>query len=326
MRIPTTLVFVALLFSTSIPLAAANPSIIQKYSTELRHAGHEIWYVTTRHLPQYENFQQSIDKIGYYKMEGKAWNKKAPTEFHSAEDIDTMIVVHGSPASVSLVSEVCLDVYQHIQAVIPESKTRMRFVIWSWPADRQVTGLVKEFRDQAIRSQPQGYYLGHVIDRCREKNDTVVVGYSMGARVASCALHLLAGGDSEFAPEIKPVSNNKVSYLIVAGAINRDWLEPNQHFGKALTMTDRFLNIYNSTDPLLKRYPKLYPKEKSRPDATGYKGLFSHANLESFGIPVEEINVTAAAGKTHDIRYITRDTETLKKIWTRLLKPAFEEN
>ena len=81
----------------------------------------------------------------------------------------------------------------------------------------------------------------------------------MGARVASCALHLLAGGESEFAPKINPVSNTKVSYLIVAGAINRDWLEPNQHFGKALTVTDRVLNIYNSTDPLLKRYPKLYP-------------------------------------------------------------------
>ena len=326
MRILTTLAFVAILLCTSARLAAANPSVLQNYSTKLRHEGHEIWYVTTRHLPQYEDLEQSIDKIAYYKMEGQAWNKKQASEFHSAENLDTMIVVHGSPATVALVSEVCIDVYQHMQIIIPESKKRMRYVIWSWPADRQVTGIVREFRDQARRSQPQGYYLGHVIDRCRENNNTVVVGYSMGARVASCALHLLAGGKSEFAPEIKPISDNKVSFLIVAGAINRDWLEPGQHFGKALSETNRFLNIYNSTDPLLKRYPKLYPKEKSRPEATGYKGLFSHDELTSFGIPIEEINVTAAAGKSHDIRYITRDTETLKKIWARLLRPAFEGN
>lgn len=307
-------------------LTAADPDVLKKYSTELRHSGHEIWYVTTRHLPQYDNLEESVSKIGYYKMEGDNWTKKSAQQFNQPQDLDTLIVVHGSPATVSLVSEVCLDVYQDIQAIIPESKKRMRYVIWSWPADRQVTGIVKEFRDQARRSQPQGYYLAHVIDKCRAKNDTVVVGYSMGARVASCALHLLAGGKSEFTPAIQPTSTNKVSYLIVAGAINRDWLEPGQHFGNALKSADRFLNVYNSTDPLLKRYPKLFPKEKSHPDATGYKGLFSHANLEDFGIPVEEINVSAAAGKSHDIRYITRDTETLKKIWARLLEPVFDES
>ncbi len=305
---------------------AANPSIIQNYTTNLRHEQHEIWYITTRHLPQYKGLQDSVGDIGYYKMEGKSWNKKQSSEFHAAENMDTMIVVHGSPATVSLVSEVCLDVYQHIQVIIPDNKKRMRFVIWSWPADRQVTGLVKEFRDQARRSQPQGYYLGRFIDQCRIKNDTVVVGYSMGARVASCALHLLAGGTSEFTPTITAQSKNKVTYLIVAGAINRDWLEPGQHFGKALNVVDRFLNVYNSTDPLLKRYPKLYPKSQSRPDAAGFLGLYSHANLETFGIPIEEINVSAAAGKSHDIRYITRDTETLKKIWTRSLQSVFGDN
>jgi hypothetical protein len=311
---------------SATPVLAVNPSVIQNYSTELRHEGHEIWYITTRHLPLYENLEQAVDNIGYYKMEGKAWAKKPSSEFNSSEDLDTMIVVHGSPAPVSLVSEVCLDVYQHIQRVIPESKTRMRYVIWSWPADRMGSGLVKEFRDQARRSQPQGFYLGHVLDQCRSKNDTVVVGYSMGARVASCALHLLAGGESEFTPTIKTTSSNKVAYLVVAGAINRDWLEPGRHFGDALKSTNRFLNVYNSTDPLLKRYPKLYPKGKSRPEATGFKGLYSHANLATFGVPIEEINVSAAAGKSHDIRYITRDTETLKKIWTRLLEPVLNGN
>ena len=126
-----------------------NPSIIQKYSTELRHDQHEIWYVTTRHLPQCEDLEKAVDQIGYYKMEGQRWNKKEASEFHSAEDLDTMIVVHGSPATVSLVSEVCLDVYQHLQVVIPENKKRLRFVIWSWPADEASHSLVKEFRDQA---------------------------------------------------------------------------------------------------------------------------------------------------------------------------------
>ncbi len=325
MRYPFIIYAITAFFVWTATAFGVNPSIIQKYSTELRHDQHEIWYVTTRHLPQYDDLEKAVDQIGYYKMEGQRWNKKEASEFHSAEDLDTMIVVHGSPATVSLVSEVCLDVYQHLQVVIPENKKRLRFVIWSWPADRQVTGLVKEFRDQARRSQPQGYYLGRVIDQCRKKNDTVVVGYSMGARVASCALHILAGGKSEFAPTIKPISKNPVTYLMVAGAINRDWLEPGQHFGKALQSTNRFLNVYNSTDPLLKRYPKLYPKGKSRPEAVGYLGLYSHANLGTFGIPIEEINVSAAAGKSHDIRYITRDAETLKKVWARAMEHVFKD-
>ena len=300
----------------STSLSATPPELLHQHADVRVANGHEIWYVSTRDLSQYNNLQQELPKIEYQQLVSGAWLQRTRADFDSQREMDTCFVVHGSPAEVPLVLEVTLDVYQHIQTVIPKGRP-FRFVIWSWPAERQLNGIKKEFQDQSLRAQPQGFYLADVLDRCRQHNPTLVVGYSMGARVTACALHLLGGGTNPYAPPLQTRTNNKVSYLTVAGAIDRDWLEPGKYYGSALSVVSRFLNVHNTADPLLKRYKKIYPRKQSTTGAIGFSGLANEGALDVFQIPTTEMNVTKVAGKTHDIRYITRDLDLLKNIWQR---------
>ena len=299
-------------FATAQP---TSPELLSKYSPDDIAATHEIWHISTRSLAQYDKLDRDVDQIEYLQLVSGQWQSRSAEVFNAPKDIDTCFLIHGSPASAELVLSVTLDVYQHIRPVVTDS-TRFRYVIWSWPADRQVGGIVKEFKDQAIRAQPQGYYLARVLDRCRANNRTLVVGYSMGARVSACALHLLGGGTNPYTPRLESQSDRKVTYLTVGGAIDQDWLESGKYFGNALTVVDQYLNVHNPADPLLKRYKKLTPRKMEPGIAIGYDGLANIASLKSFGIPTKEINVTETAGKSHDIRYITRDVNLLTKIWT----------
>ena len=317
----TKLQLVILSLSIALPIQfisaqPTSPELLARYSPDNIAAAHEIWHVSTRGLSQYEQLERDVDKIEYQQLVSGQWQRRTGDDFSESQDIDTCFLIHGSPASTELVLQVTLDVYQHIRPVVADAN-KFRFVIWSWPADRQVGGIVKEFKDQAIRSQPQGFYLAHIIDRCRAHNRTLIVGYSMGARVSSCALHLLGGGSNPYTPQLKPQSNRKVTYLTVGGAIDQDWLESGKYFGKALTVVDQYLNVHNPADPLLKRYKKLAPKKTKHGIALGYDGLADIGSLKSFGIPTQQMNVTKVAGKSHDIRYITRDVNLIAEIWNK---------
>jgi len=309
------------IFSISITLAvqsvtaqSTSTELLAKYSPDTIADAHEIWHISTRGLAQYDNLELEVDKIEYLQLVSGEWQQRTADDFNTSQDVDTCFLIHGSPASTELVLQVTLDVYQHIRPVISDTN-KFRYVIWSWPADRQVGGIVKEFKDQAIRSQPQGFYLAHIIDRCRAHNRTLVVGYSMGARVSACALHLLGGGSNPYTPRLTPQYDRKVTYLTVGGAIDQDWLESGNYFGNALTVVDQYLNVHNPADPLLKRYKKLTPRKAERVVALGYDGLTNLHSLKSFGIPTKQMNVTEVAGKSHDIRYITRDYDLIKRIW-----------
>ena len=189
----------------STSLSATPPELLHQH-TDVRVAnGHEIWYVSTRDLSHYDNLQQELPKIEYQQLVSGAWVQRTHADFDSQREMDTCFVVHGSPAEVPLVLEVTLDVYQHIQTVIPKGRP-FRFVIWSWPAERQLNGIKKEFQDQSLRAQPQGFYLADVLDRCRQHNPTLVVGYSMGARVTACALHLLGASASNRYISMSPLA------------------------------------------------------------------------------------------------------------------------
>jgi hypothetical protein len=319
MTLTKKLSFAILAFSLALPVQVAtaqstSAELLTKYSPDDIASAHEIWLVSTRGLEQYDNLELEVDKIEYLQLVSGEWQQRTAGDFNTRQDVDTCFLIHGSPASTELVLQVTLDVYQHVRPIITDAN-KFRYVIWSWPADRQVGGIVKEFKDQAIRSQPQGFYLAHIIDRCRARNRTLVVGYSMGARVSACALHLLGGGSNPYTPQLKPQSDRKVTYLTVGGAIDQDWLDSGNYFGNALTVVDQYLNVHNPADPLLKRYKKLAPKKTDPGVALGYDGLANLRSLNSFGIPTKQMNVTEIAGKSHDIRYITRDINLLKIIW-----------
>ena len=105
-----------------------------------------------------------------------------PTDFYA----------HGNFESADDASERGLAVYGRISAQAPADQP-FRFVIWSWPTDRGKHPL-ELTRMHARRADVDAYYLGWLVNRMNHQVKVGLMGYSLGARVATGALHLLGGG------------------------------------------------------------------------------------------------------------------------------------
>ena len=124
-----------------------------------------------------------------------------------------------------------------------------------------------------------------------------VLGYSFGARIATGAVHLMAGGrlagrvlpphvDSEVTPRV----------VMVAAALHNTWLQPTGYHALAPTRMSYLLNLYNPCDPVLKRYRAL--ERRARPTAAGFAGLAAGGCGQGTQW-LEQRDVSRLVGRTH---------------------------
>jgi hypothetical protein len=293
--------------------AARKPAPPQRLPAGLPQ--HQLWKINTRDLPAYDNFQANVGKWRYEQFSDGLWTVSSKESFDRGKKIPTCVVVHGSPASDDYVVGLSMDVYYSLSKFLGPEKT-IRIVIWSWPADKTHASLIKDFRDQTIRGERQGYYLAHFVDQQRKSSPVMLIGYSMGARSASAALQLIGGGRVESLPAFQADTKNNqpIIGVLVAAAIDTTWLAPGGRYDRVVGQTDHFLVTVNSRDPILQRYPRLYGSKKAIQQSIGYCGIANRDALQDNASRYTQIDITEAAGATHDIRSITRSRPLLEKI------------
>lgn len=311
--------FAPMVHAQTPPLQVTPPLINTEGSN------HSIWYVTTRHLPLDPQKNTTGAKPYYYRLTSAGWQPSNEQQY-AADIRPTCLIVHGSPATTQLVASASLEVYSHLITQVSK-QTSVRFVIWSWPAHRRVSGLVNEFKDQVIRAEQQSRYLASFIDATRNQSPTAVVGYSMGGRVTLGALELLAGGtpphQTPFQAQTKLEQPFKLMLLV--SAVDDDCLQAERAYSNALSQTDECLVIYNNKDPLLKRYRKLYDTKKTdRRYAIGHVGAKDPQGIKSGNNEYKQIDVTATIGNHHDIRAYTRNKTVLRQIIEHSLMSIIE--
>lgn len=161
------------------------------------------------------------------------------------------------------------------------------WIIFSWPSDQEMIG-VRDFRLKADRCDAQGLYLASFIRAYAEASIPMAfIGYSFGARVATGALHALAGGRlSGRKITESPFMGANVRVGLVAPAIESKWLCGNGYHCMATKNMDELVLLYNRRDVVLKRYWLL---EKIRRDtALGYSGPSCFApRLDGTKLPVQ---------------------------------------
>jgi hypothetical protein len=154
---------------------------------------------------------------------------------------------------------------------------------------------MEDARIKAVRSEAQGFYLAHLMDQVPPETPLGLVGYSYGARLGTAALHLLGGGrlvGNQLGERLHP-ERAPISAVLLAPAVNNDWLLPGRRHGLALEQVDRMLILYNSRDIVLKRYRFLDP---SRPQALGYTGMVWTPAATG---RVTQVDVTSWLGRSH---------------------------
>jgi hypothetical protein len=85
--------------------------------------------------------------------------------------------------------------------------------------------------------------------------------------------------------------------VLIAAAIDNDWLLPGRRNGSALGQLEQVLVTHNPCDPVLRWYPFVYGKRG--PDALGYTGPACPKGLGPSRRKIELLNVACSVGKNH---------------------------
>lgn len=183
-------------------------------------------------------------------------SRSALAEYLSCIDSsrNTVIYVHGNRMETDMTAvERGLRVYRSI--LRHRDSGPVNWVLWSWPSERQGF-VIHDARVKASRTDAQGLYLAWMLRKHAEiGTPTTLIGYSLGGRVVTGALHALAGGSlgGRSLPGPAMVGLDFDAGL-VAPAIEKNWLSENGYHSLATQNLDQMVLLYNRKDAVLKRY------------------------------------------------------------------------
>jgi hypothetical protein len=256
----------------------------------------EVWLVSTRGLgcPDHEASPPQLE-VWQCDLNAHEWNRSSQAAFLAANNaaLPTVFWVHGNRKYADEAREDAMEIYQQLTAGVSGDRP-IRFVIFSWPS-APIHGLKEDARVKAARTNVDGYYLGWLVSQMDSRLQVDIIGYSFGARIVTGALHLLGGGTlcGWALPPTKRLA--PMQAVLVAPAVNNDWLAIGHAHGEALPAVERMLSLNNGCDMALKRYDVIDPCNK--PQALGYTGAVGP--LGENASKLSEYNMCCAVGKRH---------------------------
>jgi hypothetical protein len=268
-------------------------------------AAHQLWLLSTRRLPSAlrttgdTNVADLNFEVERYDPRS-GWSAASLAELFAADDprLTTSVLVHGNHTDRQWAVTKGLGVYR---ALVGSAKAEqpVRLIVWSWPSERIAGSLREDARIKAQRTNVEGYYLAKFLDRLRGPKPVSVVGYSFGARVITGALHLLGGGllAGQRLGEREQFPRPPLHAVLMAAAIDRDWLLPGRPHGRALSAVDRMVVFVNRQDRVLKWYRFFSPNDAG--ETLGSHGLPSRSRLGADRRKLVEIDVATAVGSRH---------------------------
>jgi len=264
-------------------------------------APERVWLISTRRAPLCSPSLEADQPLDYWYLNAhRQWVPADREAFLAADDpaVPTSIFIHGNRTSHQGAVRMGSGMYR--QLAKHAGQRPFRFVIWSWPADRIRGRNRKDVRVKAARSDVQSYYLARCVDQIHPDVPVSMMGYSFGARVITGALHMLAGGRvaGRALPKGSRQERTQVRAVLVAAALDSDWLLPGRRNGLALSRLDRVLITRNACDPVLRWYPLMY--HRHGPQALGYAGPACPARLGDDRQKLDALDLSCSVGKAHD--------------------------
>lgn len=148
----------------------------------------------------------------------------------------------------------------------------LNVIFFDWPSERRVGPLTIALDYGILGSQSarNGFPLARLICSLPQQSAVVLMGHSHGGRAAVAAVHLLSGGTVRGVGLGKIDRVHRIRTVLLAGAIDHDWLNPGQRYDRALGRSECLINVRNKLDFALLAYPLRKPFGVH---AFGQKGL-----------------------------------------------------
>lgn len=266
----------------------------------------EIWELSTRHMP--ERFRCiSTEHPGFdvHRFADGCWRSDSLERALVDDGRLVIIYVHGNfmERNNSLQRVRIIDGYLRRRAHRP-----YRLIMLSWPSQPEPHPY-RNVLENAEGAEDQSLYLAWLLEQLGGRSQVSLMGFSLGGRTVTGALHLVSGGTipglSHSHASGTPDLRSLYRVGLVAPAVDRTWLSPTGRHRHALDRVDGLVNLYNSSDPVLRRFRFL--DRLSRPVAAGFTGFESLANPRITeplaGQPaIMQYDCSRAVGNTHSER------------------------
>lgn len=264
--------------------------------------GDSVWEVSSRHL---RGSCQLGMPLRFSKVIGCSYQPSSLEEF-IADPValtapHTVVYVHGNWMEWSNARERGLYVYQLLAA---QTDRPIRLILFSWPSERDGR-LAPDVRQKASLAHVESYYLADFLKHVPADRPIGMMGFSFGGAVICGTMQLLGGGclDGRVLPQ--PIAAHRdFGVSLVAPAFDRNQLNQGGKYELALHQVERLVNLYNSSDPVLRRFRFI---DRGSPEAAGFLGINSgflgvnsgSGSRLSTHPNVEQYDCSRAAGRTH---------------------------
>jgi hypothetical protein len=283
-------------------------------------APQQLWLVSTREAPRCGNLEAGLEKISYQQLDlagnCSRWIPSDAATFRESGDpaVPTTIMLHGNSTDSQWAINHGWSLYTRMQQCAQGRPFRL--VIWSWPADRMLRRSRPDVQLKVEWSDTESYYLARTLPQVKPGTPLGLIGYSLGCRSIAGALELLAGGQAggrRLAPEAIAAWSagpaRPMRRMLIAGAVDNDWLEPARPEGLASLAVERILVTRNGRDRVLRFYSRLYGPHG--PEALGYLGPAGPD-----GGKLEVVDVSCEVGRKHDWdRYLSAPELDCRLAW-----------
>lgn len=228
----------------------------------------EYWFVSTQECLTVEGPNAGCNECSngtafpcikfYHRRPRTGVRSVTAAEFYSTVDpaIPVCFVVHGVYTEFRNYVAISRNINRWIRT--GGGNRPLRIVFFSWPSNGVLPiPSAADFNLLGLRSSYQGVMLADVINRLPAGQPVSLMGHSLGARIAASALNLQGGGSIESGYRLDPatIAQHRYRAVLIAAAIDRDWLQPNGRFPGMMTVTERVLNLHNTSDAALAFYP-----------------------------------------------------------------------
>lgn len=260
------------------------------------------WFLTTQNSPQ--SFTHTCPRFcpavsRYDECQGMSGSSYQEMLAGLEPGVPVCIVIHGSFVDTPSACRESGHVWRWVKSA--SRGHRMQMIYFSWPSFRRITPLVQiDANILGRRAARNGYYLAELIHHLPPTCPVCLIGHSHGTRVVSGGLHLLAGGAIQgICHPYARVNGRPIRTVFSASAIDHNWLNPGNRYGRALCSTQCLLNMVNCSDPALQVYALRMPLISKR--ALGLTGLSSidRNHLGYRASQVLDYDVSRAVGRNH---------------------------
>jgi hypothetical protein len=237
-------------------------------------ADFSLWEVSTRCASRSICCIAPTAPLPVTKLAGGCWVESSESELIQQmlnEPRWTILFVHGNRTNSQIARQHSLSLLRYLKN---RSKQPVRLISVSWPSEKctqvALPSQLVEQKKQLIRATAG--HLSYLIDRLPEQEVDALVGFSFGCAVVASALHLKSGGDLGGAAIQVPPKSDTERYRVglIAPAFERGAFSACGEFSRAAESIDSLVNLYNSQDPVLRRF-RFFDRE--HPFAAGYAGL-----------------------------------------------------